>query len=119
MNIEKLKEALKLMYCLETKEGCCSGDYVLVRSRNEGINAGFIAESDATSITLTNVRRLWYFKPKDKNKSWYEGVALSGVSSDSKLSEIVSKKKIVEDYSITYCTPEAAKSIQEAPAYEP
>jgi len=71
------------------------GLYAIVRSRNEGINAGFI-------------------KALDTSMSWYEGVATVGCSQDTKLSNPVEEKIIVEDYSITLCTKEAQEVIQNA-----
>jgi hypothetical protein len=93
------------------------GGYVLVRSRNEGINAGFLKEADDTGCILEQARRVWYHKPKDVNTSWYEGVANSGLSDDSKISAAVSVKVIVEDYSLTLCTDEAMKSISGKASY--
>jgi hypothetical protein len=92
------------------------GKYVIVRSRNEGINAGFLESADAQGCVLSNARRLWYHKPKDKGLSWYEGVAVSGTSSDTKMSAPVERKLIMEDYSATVCSSVAEKSIQEAPS---
>lgn len=89
------------------------GQYVICRSRNEGINAGFVVEMDDTGIVLSDCRRIWYHKPKDKSLAWYEGVAISGVSDDSKLSAPVTKV-IIEDYSLTVCTECARESIQSA-----
>ncbi len=77
------------------------GKYAIVRSRNEGINFGQIDALDDTGVILKNCRRLWHHKPLRKNMSWYEGVALSGLSEDSKVSSAVPEKAIVEDYSIT------------------
>ena len=94
------------------------GKYVIVRSRNEGINAGFVEAADETGIILKEARRIWYHKPKDKGVSWYEGVAKSGVSDDSKLSCPVEEKAIIEAYSITFCTQEAMKSISGAKSHE-
>jgi len=88
------------------------GKYVLVRSRNEGINSGFVEKADETGIVLTESRRIWYHRPKNKAMCWYEGVSISGLSSDSKVSAIVPKKIIVEDYSITECLDVAIKSLQ-------
>lgn len=88
------------------------GKYVLVRSRNEGLNAGTVLEADETGIVLKDARRIWYHRPADKSQSWYEGVSNSGLSSDSKISSPVSKKIIIEDYSITECTKEAILSIK-------
>jgi hypothetical protein len=89
------------------------GKYVIVRSRNEGINAGKVLELDHTGVILEDARRLYYHKPANKELSWYEGVALEGLSKDSKVGAEVTKL-IVEDYSITVCTKEAEKSIRGA-----
>lgn len=89
------------------------GKYVIVRSRNEGINAGKVLELDDTGVILEDARRLYYHKPANKELSWYEGVALEGLSKDSKVGAEVTKL-IIEDYSITVCTKEAEKSIRGA-----
>lgn len=91
-----------------------TGKFVIVRSRNEGINAGTLKAADDTGCILENCRRLWWHKPADVGLSWYEGVAVSGLSSDSKVSCTVSAKVIVEDYSITLCSNDAEKSIMGA-----
>lgn len=93
------------------------GEFVLVRSKVEGINAGFLQEIDETGVVLATTRRLWYHKPKNKTLSWYEGVALSGVHEDSILSPTVPFKIIVENYSITPCTEEAKESILNHPTH--
>ncbi len=89
------------------------GKNVIVRSRNEGINVGTVVLADETGVELKNCRRIWYHKPKNKNLSWYEGVAVSGLSDDSKVSGTVSTKVIIEEYSMTICDDEAFKSIME------
>ena len=94
------------------------GKYVIVRSRNEGINAGEVKQLDETGIILKGARRIWYHKPKDRKTAWYEGVANSGLSNDSKVSTKVSEKCIIEDYSITLCTDIAKESIQNHPSHE-
>lgn len=88
------------------------GKYVIVRTRNEGINCGKVVQADDTGVVIEDARRIYYHKPKDKNVSWYEGVSESGLSSDSKISGTVSKKYIIEDYSLTICTEEAEKSLR-------
>ena len=87
------------------------GKYIIVRSRNEGINAGIVKAIDGTGVILSEARRLWYHKPKDKTTSWYEGVSQNGLSGDSKISTPVIEKAIIEDYSVTLCTDVAKKSI--------
>ena len=93
------------------------GKYAIIRSRNEGINAGLIVAADHTGVIIENARRIWYHKPADKSESWYEGVANTGLSSDSKVSGAVAQKAIIEDYSVTICTDVARKSIEGAPAH--
>jgi hypothetical protein len=87
------------------------GKYVIVRSRNEGINSGYLKDADETGCVLSDARRIWYHKPKDGKTAWYEGVADNGLHADSKISCEVKEKYIIEDYSITVCTEDAAKSI--------
>ena len=88
------------------------GEYVIVRSRNEGLNAGFLKKADRTGCVLSQAQRLYRPISKDKSLSWYEGVAQTGLSDESKVSGVVEEKVIVEDYSITICSELAKKSIQ-------
>ena len=98
--------------------GVWVGQYVICRSRNEGVNAGFVSAIDDTGVVLSECRRLWYHKPADSSQSWYEGVANLGVSADSKLSATVESKLIAEDYSLTVCTPTAERSIRDASVHQ-
>lgn len=123
MNIEDLTKILTLLGGISGNETKATDDskpllassfigkFVICRSRNEGINAGTVVELDDTGVVLKDVRRIWYHKPKDVNKSWYEGVALSGLSDDSKVSCTVEFKAIIEDYSLTACSEESKNSI--------
>lgn len=91
------------------------GKNVIVRSRNEGINVGTVVVADQTGVELKNCRRLWYHRPADVNMSWYEGVAMSGISSDSKVSPTVESKIIIEEYSMTeFKNDECFNSVMEA-----
>lgn len=87
------------------------GKYVIVRSRNEGINAGYLEDADETGCVLKDAQRIWYHKPADASVAWYEGVANTGLSDQSKISCKVHKKIIIEDYSVTECTEIARLSI--------
>lgn len=94
------------------------GKYVICRSRNEGVNAGFVKDIDETGVVLEDARRLSYpFIPANKQVSWYEGVAKHGISNDSKVGTAV-EKCIIEDYSLTVCTDLAKNSLIEAKDYE-
>lgn len=93
------------------------GKYAIIRSRNEGINAGLILAADHTGVVLGNARRLWHHRPKVTTESWYEGVANHGLSSDSRVSGVATQKAIIEDYSVTVCSDEARQSIEAAVAH--
>ena len=93
------------------------GKYVIVRSRNEGVNAGEVVMADETGIVLKDSRRVWYHRPADKT-AWYEGVANSGLRHDSKISAAVSEKAIIEDYSVILCSSSAEESIRGFKAHE-
>lgn len=94
------------------------GKYAIVRSRNEGVNAGVIKEMDETGIMLAYTRRIWYHRPADTSMTWYEGVAISGLSKDSIISCTVPVKIIIEDYSVTVCTDAAENSIRKHKTHE-
>lgn len=96
----------------------CIGKYVIVRTYNEGINAGILVAADHTGCKLQDARRLYYHKPKNKKMSWYEGVALSGLSSDSKSSSPVTKTISEEKYSVIECSEKAQISITNHPTHE-
>lgn len=118
MNIDGIEyiEKDKAQINFTGKESIASrmiGEKVLVRSYNEGINAGIVVLADDTGVELKNCRRLWYLKPKNKDLAWYEGVAASGLSEDSKVSGTVLQKVIIEKYSMTLCSEIAWKSIME------
>ncbi len=116
--IEMLKELMALLGDdAPMQAGIASsmvGKYVIIRSRNEGINAGVVAAADATGVLLSDARRIWYHRPKVKTESWYEGVANHGLSDDSKVSATVAQKAILEDYSMTLCSDSARQSIETA-----
>lgn len=123
MNIEDLtlgqiKQLQQLVGCYANQKSSnlydrYIGKYVICRSRNEGVNAGVVVEADDTGVILKDARRLYYHRPVNKNISWYEGVALSGLSEDSKVGPAV-EKLIIEDYSLTVCSSESEKSIRGA-----
>lgn len=118
--IKKLQRLFGASGLIEDKQSITSdwiGKYVICRSRNEGINCGKVLAADETGVILDDARRLYYHKPINKNVSWYEGVAKTGISKDSKVGTAV-QKLIIEDYSLTLCTAEAEKSLRGAPDNE-
>ena len=115
MKFSELKQIAALFNSGQSSNLAASmvGKKVIVRSSNEGINFGEVVEADETGVILKGANRLWRHRPADKSMSWYEGVALSGLTSNSTTSPAVAQKAIIENYSMTICTDEAAKSIME------
>jgi hypothetical protein len=112
--VEYIKKDDALLSNFESPEllKCFVGKWVIVRSYNEGINFGKVKALDETAVVIEHARRLWGHKPQDKNMSWYEGVALSGLSDDCAISETVPIKGIVENYSLTLVSDVAVNSIR-------
>lgn len=124
MNIDDLVKLAGLLTNAETpapvQNGIFNryvGKYVICHSGNEGVNAGKVIALDETGVVLEDARRLHYHKPINKNVSWYEGVAKTGIDSDSRLGTAI-EKIVVEDYSLTVCTPTAEESIRGAKDHE-
>lgn len=82
----------------ETVASILIGKRGIVRTRNAGLLVGTVELADDTGIVLTNARRIWYHRPKNKELAWYEGVVVSGLSEDSKISCTMTRRVCIEDY---------------------
>ena len=94
------------------------GKYVIVRCRDAGVHSGILESYAGRECVLTESRRLWYHKPADKSLSWYEGVAVSGLSEDSKCSGEVPRRHLTETCDIVLCAIDAELSIRGAKTNE-
>ena len=63
------------------------------------------------SASLTEARRLWYWKPLN-NAAFLSGVAVDGLEDSSKVGKPVSRLHLTENCEIIECSPEAEKSIR-------
>ena len=88
------------------------GDYVVVRTYSAGVHAGYLSSQseDGKKVTLTNTRRLWYWK----GASTLSQVAGSGITDiDScKFPAAIAELTLTEAIEIIPCT-DTAKSIIE------
>jgi hypothetical protein len=94
------------------------GTYVIVRCRDAGVHAGVLEHYEGREVTLTESRRLWYWKPA-KKAAFLSGVAAHGLDKTSKVGVAVPRIVLTEDCEIIECTEEAATSLRSCAAYTP
>ena len=93
------------------------GRYVIVRCKDAGVHAGELVAYEGREATLKKSRRLWYWKPLN-GAAFLSGVANYGLHEDSKVGAAVNIV-LTETCEIIDCTPDAARSIDEAPEHQP
>lgn len=93
------------------------GKYVIVRCHDAGVHAGFLESHLVRECVLTESRRLWYWKPADK-QSFLSGVSSHGLDSASKVGTKTIRIHLTENCEIIQCTGKSQKSIEEAPNHE-
>lgn len=86
------------------------GKYVIVRCRDAGVHAGYLEAYAGREATLTDARRLWYWKPAN-GSAFLSGVAVDGLNDASKVGKRVPRIILTEDCEIIECTAAAAASI--------
>ena len=93
------------------------GEFVIARCKDAGVHSGTLVARNGGDCELANSRRLWYFECAD-NGFTLSGVALHGVTGDSKIAENVDAIVLTEVCEIIPCTDKAMESILEFPAHE-
>ena len=93
------------------------GKYVVVRCRDAGVHTGYLESHNGRECVLTNSRRLWYWKPANKQK-FLSGVATDGLHDNSKVGKPVDRIHLTENCEIIQCSGDAEKSITGAPINE-
>lgn len=88
------------------------GKYVIVRCRDAGVHAGVLDGNEGREAVLTESRRLWYWKPANKQK-YLSGVAIAGLHQASKIGAPLPRLHLTETCEIILCSPEAEASIRE------
>ncbi len=95
------------------------GDYVIIRSRNAGVHAGYLKSRDEHTLVLTNSRRLW---------RWWSKFTLSGLAMNGVLPNKRSQCRfacVLPEITLTVsdvceqipCTVEARLSIESIPEH--
>jgi hypothetical protein len=92
------------------------GDYVVVRTINAGVHAGYLEKQEGMIVTLKDTRRLW---------SWQGAASLSqiagkGISKpdDCKFPAAIAEITLTEAIEIIPCTETAQKIIESVPEWE-
>ena len=93
------------------------GECVIVRCKDAGVHVGTLVAKNGRECELYNSRRLWYFECADKGFT-LSGVALHGVTGDSKIAEAVDTIVLTEVCEIIPCTDKSKRSIASFPAHE-
>lgn len=89
------------------------GKYVIVRCRDAGVHTGVLVSHHGRECVLSDSRRLWYWKPANKQK-FLSGVATDGLHSDSKVGKPVDRIHLTENCEIIQVSKNAETSIREA-----
>ncbi len=91
------------------------GDYVIVRTYSAGVFAGTLAARDGREVTLTDARRIWYWR----GAASLSELALRGTIDPSgcKFPAAVSEVLLLEVIEILATTPEARASIEAVPEW--
>lgn len=95
------------------------GTYVIVRCRNAGVHAGYLAKREGGIVQLTDSRRLWRWW----SKFTLSGLAMCGVlegrESECRFACVLPLLDLTESdvCEVIYCTEEARKSIQSIPEH--
>lgn len=89
------------------------GKYVVVRCRDAGVHAGILEAHNGRECTLTESRRLWYWKPA--RGGLLSSVVVHGLDATSKVGEPQPRIILTENCEISECTAEAEASIRAQP----
>ena len=94
------------------------GKYVIVRTHDAGVHSGVLVAHNGRECVLTEGRRLWYWKIADGHKGALSGVAVYGLSPDSKVGVPVSRIHLTENCEIIATTDDSEVSIRGAKNHE-
>lgn len=90
-------------------------EYVIVRSANAGVFAGYLESRNGQEITLTNARRIWYWK----GAATLSQLAMQGTSrpQECRFPMAVERVDILKAEEVLYVSPEAKMSIEAVPTW--
>lgn len=89
-----------------------SSPYVVVRTYSAGVHVGHLAEQseDGKVVKLTQARRIWRWM----GANTLHEIALRGVGSGSKVSEVVEAITLTEAIEVISCAPAGQAALEKA-----
>lgn len=119
IDLNKLPQLLALLGGCETQSPASHlvGKHVIVRSHDSGVHAGVLECINGRHVSLTDARRLWYWKAAKEHT--LSAVALHGLGSGSKIASAVERIEILDACEVTPTTGTAQDSIEGYASHAP
>lgn len=117
LTVGQAKELAAMFGAIQAPKKELIGEYVIVRCRDAGVHAGYLADYEGRNVTLKNSRRLWYWVCAEKQHS-LSGVAAVGITEKSKIPAAVSTLVLSDACEILSTTEKCRESIEGAAVYE-
>jgi len=84
-------------------------DYVIVRSRDQGVMCGHLVSIDGRRVTIRESRQLWRWSGR---ALCLPDIARHGIRGTARMSEASPETTFLEACGVLRCTPEAARSLR-------
>jgi hypothetical protein len=91
------------------------GEYCIIRCRDAGVHAGYVEDWYDRTVILKESRRLWYWKCKTGHS--LNGLAESGLHSDSKIPAVVSQIVLTDACEIIPTSNQFKEDCKNAPVH--
>ena len=88
------------------------GDYVVVRTYSAGVHAGYLKSEKGKEVTLTDTRRLWYWKGA-ASLSQIAGAGISKIT-ECKFPAAIAEIRLKDAIEVIPCTDKAKVIIEGA-----
>lgn len=103
-----------------TKPACpLIGQKVIVRASAAGVHYGTLVSLDGDTVTLSNARRLWFWRVAGKKGISLSDVAEHGIADDSKICASVPLHIVLSACEVMPTTAKAQASIEGKNVYNP
>lgn len=115
MDLQKLKDALEIVAMMEGKSAPCAiaGDNrpVIVRSRDAGVQFGYLDRYEGSTVYLKNARQMWSWTAAEGGTLL--DCATHGVKA-GRFSSTASAVIVIGACAIIDCTDKAVKTLEDA-----